>query len=84
MSARMTLHLGDWEAAIHELVSRAEGERWAERLFDRDTSLWTDDPDVAATIADRLGWLDAPAHFAVQAAALEGFGDGVRETGFDT
>ena len=80
----MTLDLGEWKGALDELVSRAQDERWAERLFDRDTSLWTDDHDVAAAIADRLGWLDAPAHFAVQAAALEGFGDGVRETGFDT
>jgi transaldolase/glucose-6-phosphate isomerase len=81
----MTLHLGPEEQrAIDELTARAQDERWAERLFDRDTSLWTDDPDVATAIADRLGWLDAPAHFALQAAALEGFGDGVRETGFDT
>ena len=81
----MTLHLGTAERrAIDELTARAQDEGWAERLFDGDTSLWTDDPDVAAGIADRLGWLDAPAHFALQAAALEGFGDGVRETGFDT
>ncbi len=33
---------------------------------------------------DRLGWLDAPAHFAQNTAALEGFGDGVVEAGFDT
>jgi transaldolase / glucose-6-phosphate isomerase len=84
VSARLSLDLGAWEAALNELVLRAQDERWAERLFDRDTSLWTDDPDAAAAIADRLGWLDAPAHFALQAAALEGFGDGVRETGFDT
>jgi transaldolase / glucose-6-phosphate isomerase len=81
----MTLHLGAAEQrAIDELTKRAQDERWAERLFDRDTTLWTEEPDVAAGIADRLGWLDAPAHFALQAAALEGFGDGVRETGFDT
>jgi len=85
MSSRMSLHLGIAEQrVIDELTAHAEEERWAERLFDRDTTLWTDDPDIAAAIADRLGWLDAPAHFAVQAAALEGFGDGVRETGFDT
>ena len=85
MASRMTLHLGTGEErALDELVARAEEERWAERLFDGDTSLWTDDPDVAAGIAERLGWLDAPDHFATQAAALEGFGDGVDEAGFDT
>jgi transaldolase / glucose-6-phosphate isomerase len=85
MAARMTLALGpEDERAIDELAGQAQEERWAERLFDRDTSLWTDDPEVALAIGDRLGWLDAPAHFAQQAAALEGFGDGAIETGFDT
>jgi transaldolase / glucose-6-phosphate isomerase len=85
MASRMTLHLGTVEQrALDELIARAEEDGWAERLFDGDTSLWTDDPDVAAGIANRLGWLDAPDHFAAQAAALEGFGDGVDEAGFDT
>ena len=74
----MSLHLGTGERrALDERIERAQEEDWAERLLDGDTSLWTDDPDVAASIADRLGWLDAPEHFALQAAALEGFGDGV-------
>ena len=85
MASRMTLHLGTEEQrAIDELAARAEAEDWAERLFDGDTSLWTEDPDVSAGIVDRLGWLDAPEHFAEQAAALEGFGDGADEAGFDT
>jgi glucose-6-phosphate isomerase len=73
----------DAMAALDELVDRAAQDRWAERLFDHDTSLWTDDPDVAATIADRLGWLEAPEHFALLIPALEGFGDGIVEAGFD-
>jgi glucose-6-phosphate isomerase len=85
VSARLTLDLPeDAEVRLGELVDRARDERWAERLFDRDTSLWTDDPDVSAAIADRLGWLDAPEHFAQDAAAIEGFGDGIVEAGFDT
>jgi transaldolase/glucose-6-phosphate isomerase len=84
MGARIILRLADAERAIvDELLARATEERWAERLFDRDTSLWTDDPDVAANIADRLGWLDAPEHFTLQIPALEGFGDGAIEAGFD-
>ena len=83
--ARMTLRLPkDAQATLDPLVERATRDRWAARLFDRDASLWTNDPDVARTIGDRLGWLDAPAHFSLQAPALEGFGDGIRETGFDT
>ncbi len=85
MSSRLSIHLSpDEQARLDALTTRATSERWAARLFERDTSLWTDDEKVAETIADRLGWLDAPAHFALQAAALEGFGDGAREAGFDT
>jgi transaldolase / glucose-6-phosphate isomerase len=83
--ARMTLRLPkDAQATLDPLVEQATRDRWAARLFERDTSLWTNDPDVAEAIADRLGWLDAPAHFSLQAPALEGFGDGAREAGFDT
>ena len=83
--AHMTLHLpADAQAALDPLVEHATRDRWAARLFERDTSLWTSDPDVASAIGDRLGWLDAPAHFSLQAPALEGFGDGARDAGFDT
>ncbi len=85
MACRIELRLPSVEqATFEELVVRATQERWAERLFDRDTSLWTDDPDIAANITDRLGWLDAPSHFTLQIPALEGFGDGAIEAGFDS
>ena len=85
MAARMSIRLpAEAQAMLDSLTARATSDAWAARLFERDTSLWTDDADVAAAIAERLGWLDAPAHFALQAAALEGFGDGAREAGFDT
>jgi len=85
MASRTTIRLpADAQARLDGLAAVATADRWAARLFERDTSLWTNDERVAEAIADRLGWLDAPAHFAIQAAALEGFGDGAREAGFDT
>ena len=82
--ARMTMRLPkDTQATLDPLVERATRDRWAARLFDRDASLWTDDRDVASAIGERLGWLDAPAHFSLLAPSLEGFGDGIREAGFD-
>jgi glucose-6-phosphate isomerase len=84
MGARIELRLPTVErATVEELLERATHEHWAERLFDRDTTLWTNDVDVAADIADRLGWLDAPAHFTLQIPALEGFGDAAIDAGFD-
>jgi glucose-6-phosphate isomerase len=79
-----SLALGEHEAAYGTAVEKAREESWAERLFAHDTTLWSSDPRVQAAIAERLGWLDAPAHFATQIAALEGFGEGIRDAGFTT
>jgi transaldolase / glucose-6-phosphate isomerase len=85
MSSGLRLRLAKDDAAlVAAAVDRARENSWAERLMDRDTSLWSGDADVQATIADRLGWLDAPGHFAGEVAALEGFGDGIRVDGFST
>jgi len=70
----------DYEAA----VERARREEWVNRLFDRDVSLWTTDARVGEAIADRLGWLDAPARFTEQIPGLEGFGDAVVDEGYET
>jgi glucose-6-phosphate isomerase len=78
------LALGQAAPAYEAAVARARDEAWANRLIDRDTSLWTTDERVAAGIAERLGWLDAPGHFTDQIPALEGFGDVIVEEGFTT
>ncbi len=76
--------LGGSRAAFEEALGRATGEDWAVRLFARDTALWTTDERVAAAIADRLGWLDAPEQFAERTGSLEAFGDGIVAAGFTT
>ncbi len=76
--------LGEAQAAFDAACDRARDESWANRLFDRDTSLWSSDPAVQAAIADRLGWLDAAEHFTDRIAGLEGFGDGIVAAGFDS
>lgn len=78
------LSLGDATAAYEAAVDRARSEEWANRLFARDVTLWSTDARVGEAIADRLGWLDAPAHFTDRIAALEGFGDAIVEEGYTT
>src|SRR6476646_9682558 len=82
--APIRLSLGDGQAAFAEAVDRARTEEWARRISEKDTTLWSSNDRVQAAIADRLGWLDSPTHFADQIGALEGFGDGVRDAGFTT
>lgn len=85
MSSRLRIQLAPAEReVVAAATAEASSGRWAERLFAREASLWTGDLAVQRDIAGRLGWLDAPEHFTLQIAALEGFGDAIRETGFST
>jgi transaldolase/glucose-6-phosphate isomerase len=85
MAARMTIRLAAADQArVDAAVVTARTDAWAQRLMDRDTSLWSTDDEVQRAIADRLGWLDAPAHFAGEAPELQAFGDGIRDAGFTT
>ena len=65
MSARMRISLS---AATREQVDavldQATTEQWPERLFDKDTALWSDDPDVRADIT--RGLLEAAARHKVR------------------
>ena len=76
--------LGEGTADYDAAVVQARDERWAQLLWDRDPSLWSTNERVQSAISERLGWLDAPTHFTDQVAALEGFGEGVRDAGFTT
>jgi transaldolase / glucose-6-phosphate isomerase len=78
------LSLGAARAAYAEAVVRARDEDWAQRLWDRDPTLWSTNERVQEAIAERLGWLDAPAAFTDRIPGLEGFGQGARDAGFTT
>ena len=72
------------EAVYAAEFRRAREQEWARRLFAKDPSLWTADATVAARIANRLGWLDAPTDFTERIASLEAFGDAIMNAGFTT
>lgn len=72
----------DLRAGVDQAIATAVEQRWASRLRDRDTTLWTTDEAVAATITNRLGWLGVPTAMADDAAELQAFAFGVRETGY--
>ena len=60
----------------------AVAERAASGLWRREPSAWSDDRDVQAKIANRLGWLDSPALMADSAPRLRTFAESVRRDGF--
>ena len=57
MDTNLTLP-GDLQTTVDAAIDEAVESEWASRIWDRDASLWTDDRQVEATIANRLGWLD--------------------------
>jgi glucose-6-phosphate isomerase len=63
-------------------IERAIRERWASRIWDRDATVWSNDPGVMAKIDNRLGWLDAPDAFRERVTELEAFAEGVRAEGY--
>jgi transaldolase/glucose-6-phosphate isomerase len=69
-------------AAVAAAVARADAERWADRLHERDTTLWSSDPAVQEKVGNRLGWLDLPSDFGDRVPALEAFGETIRNRGF--
>jgi glucose-6-phosphate isomerase len=83
----LDLTLGDavLEAALAAARDRAVKDKWADRAIGRrDPSVWSDEDLVQRAIATRLGWLEAPFHFADETAQLEAFAAGIRDEGFTT
>ena len=82
ISSAARLNLGEGQVAYEAAIDEARTNEWATRLFDRDVTLWTRDERIGATIAERLGWLDAPVDFVDNIPALEAFGDAIVDQGY--
>ena len=81
----LTLEDATLEAALAAAHDRAVKEDWADRAIGRrDPSVWTDQEIVQRAIATRLGWLEAPFHFADETGELKAFAAAIREEGFTT
>ena len=68
-------------ARIDDQVRQALERRWVERIWARDTSVWTNDEKVAGLIANRLGWLDLPTGFVDRLDPLDAFAAEIRDEG---
>jgi glucose-6-phosphate isomerase len=71
------------EAALAAARDRAVKESWADRAIGRrDPSVWSGDDVVQRAIATRLGWLEAPFHFADETGELKAFAAALKAEGF--
>lgn len=65
--------------AVATRLAQFERDRVLERIWQRDRSVWSDDPN-ATEIVDRLGWLDLPTSMALHVPALQSLADDVGGT----
>ncbi len=71
--------LGQLEPAVDRRLELLARERFAERLWDKDPTLWSAEP--VPELADRLGWLDLPAGMKAGVEELEGLAREIRDDG---
>jgi glucose-6-phosphate isomerase len=81
----LTIKDAKLEAALAATRDRAVKEAWADRAIGRrDPAVWSGSDLVQRAISTRLGWLEAPFHFADKTLELEAFATVARSSGFTT
>lgn len=69
--------------AMREAVNELRDADAVQRWWDRDASLWSDDADVQAAVADRLGWMDVAGGQPGWSTRLREFADAVEADDID-
>jgi glucose-6-phosphate isomerase len=81
----ITLNDPAQKTALAEQSARAVAEKWADRAIGRrDPSVWSAEDVVQRAVATRLGWLEAPFHFADETSSLIAFAEEIKKEGFTT
>src|SRR5438132_1069881 len=75
---RQTEHLGPHQAAVEAAIQRIEKEKFVERIWKKDATLWKSDEAHKKIIANALGWLDVVEQMSKKASELRAFADSVR------
>ncbi|MFP5262329.1 MAG: bifunctional transaldolase/phosoglucose isomerase [Blastocatellia bacterium] len=74
--------LGEYAAGVKHTIERAESERWVERIWKKDASLWKADEAHQKIIGNALGWVAVVDLLSDHADELAAFSDDVRHEGF--
>lgn len=74
----MRIHPGIYGDSIEAVVNRAAEEKWVEKIWAKDASLWKSDDAHRAIIDQSLGWLRVPFQMLEKVDELTGFAAEVR------
>lgn len=75
----MKLKLGKYSEIVDETTSKIKSEKIVERIWQKDYTIWNDDP---TEISNRLGWLDCVDITSKSFKEINSFVDEVRAEGF--
>ncbi len=84
MDCRRTLSLGNYDADFRAALERLERDQSIARLWRKDPTLWKNEPDHQAIIANSLGWLGVAETMQSHVADLEAFAQEVKNAGFES
>ena len=82
-TSRQEATLGSLQEAVDQGLDRAEQEHFAQRVWDKDPSLWKPDPTQQNEITDRLGWLNVMTEMRTELPRLTALRDELRGDGFN-
>src|SRR5260370_24454323 len=75
---RQTEHLGPHQAAVDAAISRIEKEKFVERIWKKDATLWKNHGAHKKIISNALGWLTVADQKLKNAKELRAFAESVR------
>ena len=75
--------LGDLQPSVDAALARLDQEKISHSIWDGDTSIWSDDPEVQGKINHRLGWLQSVETMMGERKRLKDFAEEIRSVGFD-
>ena len=78
----MDFELGSYDSLVSEARNKLDSEKFVKRMWDKDASLWQDDPDEQEVIRNAMGWMDVADTMLDVVPQLDRFAREVRDAGF--
>ncbi|MDQ6800739.1 MAG: bifunctional transaldolase/phosoglucose isomerase [Acidobacteriota bacterium] len=75
---RQTEHLGPHQAAVDAAIARIEKDKFVERIWKKDATLWKNDEAHKKIIGNALGWLTVADQMLKNVKELRAFAESVR------
>jgi transaldolase/glucose-6-phosphate isomerase len=78
LNDRVVFHLGSQQSAVDQAVARVEKEKFVERIWNKDATLWKSDEAHKKIISNALGWLAVAEQMCSYSSQLVAFAESVR------